>query len=130
MEERQEQVRAMMQRDYPDFYHVAFIVMVVGVLILIGLVAFTEQEAYHINLWTTLITIILTYLVLDWRIKRQETRLADAQVRRELLVQIRNRGKDPSQVALDMLIHRGWLHDGSLIGAYLNRLDWPGVSLD
>lgn len=113
-------------RDYKGFYELAGGLSLFAVLGLFGLVIFAaDQFGYQMNVYTELISVALTILVLD----RRAAKRAEKEHKEELIFQFGSEDNSAALSACRMLKFKGWLDDGSLYGADLKGANLKGAQL-
>jgi hypothetical protein len=107
-------------------------VLLVGIGVLIGWAVFSQpsaRESYAINLFTDVLAIIVTVLVID-ALNRRRDQLIRAKIEKEQLIDdMSSSVNDIAQRAVERLRLHGWLVDGSLHRARLAGARLPGAKL-
>ena len=127
--EQRETERQEIIRQYPDFYRIATALLLIGFLALLGSVLFSDKIGYGMNLWTDVLVMVFTYLILDWYIKQREERRS-REIRIEDLIDDLSSGvNDVSVYAAKKLRKYKSLFDGSLENLDLRRAKLAGADL-
>jgi uncharacterized protein YjbI with pentapeptide repeats len=103
-------------KQYKGFYDLLGGFSVVGLLVVLGLLIFAaDKMGYSTNVYTELIGVSLTILVLDRRAKQRSI----AERKETLIFQMGSPIRDTAVDAVRVLRRKGWLEDGSLKGTIL-----------
>lgn len=138
MELQESQRRAIMQQ-YPGFYRLTAVVILIGIGIFIGWILFADKDGYGMNLFTEFVGIGFTYLIVDWLVRQRDETQAKEKLKDELLDDFRSDVNHVAKHAVNKLRRYGWLFDGSLknlnfyganlAGAELGSANLKGVNL-
>ena len=90
----------------------------------IGWLLFADKEGYVTNVFTEILGAAGTFFVLDYWVRRRDERQKLEEQKSDLISQMGSKINDEAIRAVEELRRRGWLQDGSLLGAYL-----PGANL-
>lgn len=136
---REEEIRDIHGK-YKDFYQIGGGVLLVCIGIWIGSLIF--QDGYATNVYTELMSVIVTILVLDrlndWRARNREREA----LQKRLIREAGGQSNEMAKAAIDWMRDEGWLtgEDGLLInrtlakaklqGAYLKNANLKGANLD
>lgn len=123
-EERQRELERIKQ-DYPRSYWIIAGLGLVGLGVLIGFALFADTEGYATNLFTEVLSILITVLILDIRAEM----LADRQLKAQLIREMGSRDNGIALRAVEELGARGWLTDGSLQNANLRDANLQDANL-
>jgi uncharacterized protein YjbI with pentapeptide repeats len=131
--DRSAEIKAI-HREYRFFYQVLGGAILVGIGVLIGAVWFSsdvDRSAYIVNLYTSILSIIVTVFVIDLLNRRRDDRNALRQLQEQL---IRDAGRTSNEIAknaVHQLNIRDWLdrHSGALKKANLRGANLAGANL-
>lgn len=112
-------------RDYRFFYQMAAGIAFVILGILIGFALFPNDIGYRGNLYTTILGVVITILVLDRRAEQRAERALKVQLIREMGSTV----NEVARRAVEELQDRGWSEDGSLRKQMFRRSNLQGVRL-
>src|SRR6185503_6274714 len=103
-DERGQEIRAI-QHEYRFFYEMAVGVALVIIRIIIGFALFPNDIGYRGNLYTTILGVVITVVVLDRRAEHREQQRFKA----DLIQQMRSRVRDEAVHAVEELSRHKWL---------------------
>src|SRR5690606_12162976 len=113
-------------RTYKNWYELAGGIGLISLFVVMGFVFFAADKfGYTTNIYTELLGIALTVLVLD---KRYQYRAEKAR-REELVLQMSSSNNDIAVEAIKQLRLKGWLMDGSIGKANLIEANWFKANL-
>jgi hypothetical protein len=115
---RTDEIKAI-HREYKFFYQVAGGSLLVAIGILIGAVAFSsdlDRSAYFIDLYTSLLSILVTVFVIDFLNRRRDERREVRQLQQQLVCDASSISNETAKNAIHQLQKRDWLEgeDGLL----------------
>ncbi len=111
---------------YRNFYQLAGGLFITAVILLIGGFNYSDPKAgYWVNIYATIVGTVLTIAVLDRRAEHRATR----ERKQELILQMGSPDNGFAVEAVRLLRQKGWLWDGSLQSAYLERSNLMGANL-
>ncbi len=123
--EQREAERHLIMQQYPGFYRITTVVVLICIGILIGWILFADKDGYGMNLWTEFVGVGFTFLVLDWWGKQQDKREQKEQrlkqLREDLIYDVAKGENRKAISAIKSLDRHGWLRDGSLAQANLQH---------
>lgn len=122
--ERWEEIQQLHRQNRVSYQILGGVTLVIGGLIL-GALLFRDDGGYATNLFTEALSLVVTVLVLNLLAQQREANV----LKRRLLQQLGSNFNVVALTALEELWHRGWLQDGSLVGANLSRSDLRGADL-
>ncbi|MEM6529267.1 MAG: pentapeptide repeat-containing protein, partial [Chloroflexota bacterium] len=126
-ESKQWQAVRRIHADEKAFFQMAGGVGLFAVLGAVGLLVFAaDRFGYQMNVYTELISVALTILVLD----RRAAARAEAERKEELIFQMGSPEHTTAHAAARILKVKGWLEDGTLQRADLSRANLKGVDLN
>lgn len=128
MELQESQRRAIMQQ-YPGFYRLTAVVILIGVGILIGWILFADKDGYGMNLFTEFVGIGFTYLIVDWLVRRRDENQQRAKLKDELLDDFGSDDNPTAKRAANRLRKEQWLFDGSMEGQSFRGANLEGAKL-
>jgi len=103
------------------FYKILVGFMLVLIFALIGKNIFAREPGYDTNIYTEILGVIFTIVVLDIRAEWREEKRRIRDLQERLAMDAGSQSNDAAKRAVDELRHRGWLagEDGLLQSAYL-----------
>jgi hypothetical protein len=130
---RADEIKAI-HREYKFFYQLLGGSLLVAIGILIGAIAFSsdlDRSAYFINLYTSLLSILVTVFVIDFLNRRREDQRELRQLQQQLIHDAGSTSNEIAKNAVHQLNMRGWLEgdNGLLRGAYLYNANLEGADL-
>ena len=143
-EDRWETIKKLWH-DEKFVYQILGGLVLVGIGVWIGLRLFGGDPGYATNLYTEVLSISMTVLVVDLLARRREEQREEARfkqreearlkqredvwLKRDLIMRMGSQVTDTAVSAANELLVRGWLVDGSLKGANLINASLQGVDL-
>ncbi len=120
---RSDEIKAI-HHEYKFFYQVLGGSLLVAMGILIGAIAFSselDRSAYFINLYTSLLSILVTVFVIDFLNRRREEHRERRQLQEQLIRDAGSTSNEIAKNAIHQLAKQGWLEGdtGLLKGADL-----------
>ena len=117
---RNEEIQQI-HKDYIGFYQLGGGLFLVLIGVLIGAVIFANDSGYGTNIYTELLSVGLTILVLNGLQERRDTRNRIKDLQEQLVREAGSSVNATARTAIDTMRKRGWLglrrQDGKLINA-------------
>jgi len=115
-------------RENASLYQIGIIVLVLLVGIAIGALLFNDNINFSLNIYTEIISILVTALVVDQIVRRRD----QVQQRRRLLRDIAGPSGEVARAAINIMRQEGWLEGNRslLVNANLWEAQLTGVSLN
>jgi uncharacterized protein YjbI with pentapeptide repeats len=121
-------------KEYRFFYQVAGGLLLVGIGVFIGMIAFSapaDRTGYLINLYTSILSILVTVFVIDFLNRRRDEHRDVRQLQEQLVRDASSTSNETAKNAIHQLRMRGWLEGQSslLQGARLTGANLQDAKL-
>lgn len=128
--ERWQEVREI-HKEYKFFYQISGGAIFIVIGIIIGSYIFEDDEGYLINLFTDLLSICATVLMLNLLARRREERTHQQILKQRLIFDVSSSSNDIAKRAIEEMRYQGWLSgENSLLkGARLSGANLEGADL-
>jgi hypothetical protein len=122
-------------REYRFFYQILGGLLLVGIGVFIGMIAFSapaDRTGYLINLYTSILSIAVTVFVIDFLNRRRDERREMRQLQEQLVRDASSTSNEIAKNAMHQLKRRDWLRGegGLLRGAILSGANLDAAALN
>lgn len=124
---REQEIQDIWRSNRP-FFQLGFIFLVLLIGIAIGALLFGDNANFNLNIYTEIISIIVTALVVDQIIRRRDRK----QMQQRLLRDVAGPSEDVAKAAINIMREENWLvgEHSLLKNAYLWEAKLTGVALN